>query len=255
MIVFDQLRRNDPHLRMVTLATLVGMGILMAGLWWVQVISHRHYSESQKNQSFRTVRIPAIRGKILDRRGTPLAENQPGYNVILYFDELRDQFKKEWARTRPPRTLRLTLAQRRALESQTRYRVASNAVQQVAAALGQPVPFEYDFFLRHYTNQLALPVPILRNLDAVQVARLLEGGRQPPGIDLEVQPLRHYPGGTLASHVLGYLMPDNRSVEGEVADFNFRLPDYRGHVGIEGQYDAELRGKAGVKSVLVNSLG
>jgi penicillin-binding protein 2 len=40
-----------------------------------------------------------------------------------------------------------------------------------------------------------------------------------------------------------------------VADFNFRLSDYRGLVGIEGEFDSELRGKAGVKSVLVNSLG
>jgi len=55
----------------------------------------RHYSENQKAQSFRTVRIPAIRGKILDRNGQPLAENQPSYNIRLYLDELRDQFKDE----------------------------------------------------------------------------------------------------------------------------------------------------------------
>lgn len=255
MIVFDQLKRNDPHLRAVTLGSLVGMAILLAGLWWVQVVSHRHYSENQKAQSFRTVRIPAVRGKILDRHGTALAENQPSYNVILYLDELREEFKREWARTRPPRTVRLTLAQRRTLEAQTRYRVASNVVQQVSDALGQPVPFAYEFFMRHYTNQLALPVPVLQNIDAAQVARLLEGRQSPRGIDLEVQPLRFYPGASMAAHVLGYLMPDNRSMEGEAADFNFRLPDYRGHVGVEGQFDTELRGKAGVKSVLVNSLG
>ncbi|MFM1768092.1 MAG: Beta-lactamase [Verrucomicrobiota bacterium] len=255
MMVFDQLRRNDPHLRVVTVAVLSGLLVLLAGLWWVQVVSHRHYTESQKNQSFRTVRIPAMRGKILDRHGAVLAESQPSYNVILYLEELRGEFKREWARTRPPRTHRMTMAQRRLLESQTRYRVASNVVQQVSAALGQPIPFAYDYFMRHYTNQLALPVPILRNLNPTQVARLLEGGHNPPGIDLEVQPLRHYPEGRLACHVLGYVLPDNSSVEGEVADFNFRLPDYRGHVGVEGQHDAALRGRAGVKSVLVNSLG
>jgi penicillin-binding protein 2 len=67
--------------------------------------------------------------------------------------------------------------------------------------------------------------------------------------------MRYYPGASLAAHIIGFLVPDNRSMEGEVADFNFRLSDYRGRVGIEGEFDAELRGKAGVKSVLVNSLG
>src|SRR5436309_4418362 len=113
MIVFDQLKKDDPHLRAVTWGVLISMAILLAGLWWVQIISYRHYSENQKAQSFRTVRIPAIRGKILDRNGTALAENQPSYNVTIYLDELREGFKKEWARVRPPRGTKLTLAQRR----------------------------------------------------------------------------------------------------------------------------------------------
>ena len=52
--------------RHITIAALAGMGILLLGLWFVQVISYRQYAENQKAQSFRTVRIPAIRGKILD---------------------------------------------------------------------------------------------------------------------------------------------------------------------------------------------
>ncbi|HXJ59171.1 MAG TPA: penicillin-binding transpeptidase domain-containing protein [Verrucomicrobiae bacterium] len=248
MIVFDQLKRNDPHLRVLTLAVL-------AGLWWVQIISYRHYSENQKAQSFRTVRIPAIRGKILDRNATALAENQPSYNVTIYLDELRDGFKKEWARVRPPRGTKVTLAQRRALEAAARYRVFSNSVAEVARVLQLPIQKGYSDFMTHYTNQLALPMRLLENLSEQQVARFLESSANPPGVDLEVHPTRYYPGGSLCSHVLGFLVPDNRSMEGEVADFNFRLSDYRGRVGIEGDFDAELRGRAGVKSVLVNSLG
>ena len=255
MIVFDQLKKNDPHLRLVTLAVLSGMAVLFTGLWWVQIISFRHYTENQKTQSFRTVRIPAIRGKIVDRHGTALAENKPSHNIILYLDELREEFKKEWSRTRPPRGTKISLPQRRVMEAQARYRVVSNIVQQVAGILQQPVPFGYDDFMKHYAGQLALPLTLLVNLNEQQVARFLESPVNPVGVDLDVQPTRFYPGGELASHVLGYLRRDNRSMEGEVADFNFRLPDYRGHVGIEGEFDAELRGKAGVKSVLVNSLG
>jgi cell division protein FtsI/penicillin-binding protein 2 len=276
MIVFDQLKKNDPHLRAVTWGVLIGMAILVAGLWWVQIISYRHYSENQKAQSFRTVRIPAIRGKILDRNGAAMAENRPSYNVNLYLDELRGEFRAEYARARKPqlvtnslpfwkrwlgfnpvesKTVRLTLAQRRALENQSRYRVASNSVFQVAQRLQQPVSLSFSNFMRHYTNQLALPLPVLTNIDTIQISRLLEQSSNPPGIDLEVQPMRHYPGGTTAAHILGYLGRDITSYEGELSDFSFRLPDYRGKIGVEDKFDTDLRGKAGVKSVLVNSLG
>jgi penicillin-binding protein 2 len=255
MIVFDQLKKNDPHLRLVTLGVLLGVCILVAGLWWVQIISYRTFSENQKAQSFRTVRIPAIRGKILDRNQVALAENRPSYNVSLYIDELRPEFRKEWSRTRPKPGTRLTRNQRFKLETEARYRVVSNIAQQVSRSLNEPVAFTMEDFREHYTSQLALPMPLVVNLNSIQVARLLEQSGLPPGVDLEVQPTRYYPFGATAAHILGYLRADNRSMEGEVADFNFRLPDYRGHVGIEGVFDAELRGKAGVKSVLVNSLG
>src|SRR5204863_8842668 len=100
MLVFDQLKKNDPQLRVLTWGVFAGMIILLGGLWWVQVLSCRHHSENQKSQAYRTVRIPAIRGKVLDRHGNPLAENRPSYNVNLYLDELRELFREEWRRSK-----------------------------------------------------------------------------------------------------------------------------------------------------------
>ena len=57
------------------------------------------------------------------------------------------------------------------------------------------------------------------------------------------------------SPVLGYLVADNRSMEGEVADFSYRLPDYRGNTGVERDYDQELRGKAGVTQRAARAAG
>ncbi len=253
MLIFDQLKKNDPHLRVITWGVLTGMAILLLGLWWVQVISHRHYAENQKAQSFRTVRIPAIRGKILDRDGQPLAENQPSYNVCLYLDELRDQFKSEWQKNRPKG--KLPRGERINLEAQTRYQVVNKIVQNLGVGLEESIGLDYGQFLKHYTNQLALPLLVLTNLSPAQVARFQEQSGNPAGLDLEVQPLRIYPRRTLAAHLLGFLVQDNSSAVDEDAFFNFRLPDYRGVVGIEGKFDQELRGRAGMKSVLVNSLG
>jgi penicillin-binding protein 2 len=253
MLIFDQIKKDDPHLKAITWCVLAGMGILLAGLWYVQVISHRHYAENQKNQSFRTVRIPAIRGKIMDRQGRALADNEPTYNISLYIEELRSQFKAEYWRTRPKG--RLSKTQLAALQTQARSRVVSNVVHTLQTNLRQPIPLDERKFHLHYTNQLALPYPIMSVSNAQQLARFHEQASNPPGVDLEVQPIRKYPYGSAASHLLGFLVFDNSSAQDEDAFFNFRLPDYRGLVGIEGVFDQELRGKAGVKSVLVNNLG
>ena len=195
----------------------------------------------------------------------------------LYLDELREDFQKEYARIRPRRVVtnalpfyqrwmggqtvktefvKLTSAQRQQLSWMARYRVVSNITpspQPRSRATGH-VAIRRTF-LNHYTNQLALPFPVLMNLTEGQIARLQEHGGNPRGVDLEVQPMRFYPFNTTAAHILGVLKRDNSSVKDEDAFFNFRLPDYCGDLGIEWGYDAHLRGKAGVKSVLVNSLG
>src|SRR5688572_27052661 len=253
MLFFDQLKKSDPALRTLAWCAFAGMAVLLTGLWYVQVVSYRHHTENQKAQSYRRVRIPAIRGKILDATGQPLAENKPTYNVNLYLEELRPLFKAEWRRSAPK--TKLKRAERTALEAQARYRVASNLVHHLATVMQQPVFLDASRFMNHYTNQLALPLSIMTNLTPTQVARFQEQPSTLPGLDLDIQPTRTYPRGQSAAHLIGFLRRDDSSMKDEDAFFNFRLPDYKGQIGIEGAFDQALRGRAGVKSVLVNNLG
>lgn len=276
MILFDQLRKNDPPLRLLTLGVLTGLLILLGGLWWVQIISYHHHAENERDQSYRTVRIPAIRGKILDRTGLVLAENRPSYNVDLYIEELRPQFEEEFQRIRPMRAVtnpppfwkrwlgvksrkyvpaRLKLEQRAELNSRARFNVAQRVVNEVAKTIGVEIPFSEEDFAKHYTELRALPMPIVENLNETQLARFLENSALPSSVDLDVQPMRYYPNGQTAAHVIGHLVKDDSSKKDEVSSVNYRLTDYRGEVGLEGVFDEELRGKAGVKSVLVNNMG
>ena len=89
MLIFDELKKNDPQLRLVAGMLAAGLFILLAGLWWVQVVSAREYQGHLDTQSYRTVRLPAVRGKILDRAGRVLAENRPSYNLSLNLDDWR----------------------------------------------------------------------------------------------------------------------------------------------------------------------
>jgi penicillin-binding protein 2 len=276
MLIFDQLKKDDPQLRLVAVAVLCCLGVLLVGLWWVQVVSSGGYKASLETQSYRTVRIPAVRGKILDRNGVALAENRPTYSINLYLEELRGQFQAEFLRERPVKAVqksapfwrrwlgsssvttqyvRLKKDQLEALKWRSRCNVASNVIAQISHRLGQPIPFNPTNFQRHYETRLALPFPVLTDLNPIQIARFEEQSTSPMGVDLEVQSTRYYPYGTTAAHVLGHLKRDDDSKEGEDAYFSFYLPDYRGLVGIEFGFDKDLRGVAGAKSVLVNNAG
>ena len=280
MLVFDQLKKDDPQLRAVALVVLAGLGILLTGLWWVQVVSAGDYQANLETQSFRTVRIPAVRGKILDRNGIVLAENQPRYNVSLYLEELRKPFdtayfeeiaraKKELKEQQNQQERRLNRSltkeeqkqfilsakEKNLLRQKARCEIARQAVQQISQRLRQPLTLNATNFERHYETRLALPFPVLLNLDSTSIARFEEQSTSPLGMDLEIQSTRVYPYTNAAAHLLGRLQRDDSSEEGEDAFFSYRLPDYRGLVGLEWGCDKQLRGTAGAKSVLVNNIG
>ena len=281
MLIVDELKKNDPQLRLVAGMLAAGLFILLAGLWWVQVVSAREYQGHLETQSYRTVRLPAVRGKILDREGRVLAENRPRYNLSLYLDDLRTQFKTasdaEYASATNARA-RVIAAQEKQLgrpltkaerkrfvftpdqmeqfRSQARYRVASAVVSQIGQKLGQPLTLDPAKFERDYKTRLAMPYTVVPDASPEQVARFEEQFTGSLGADVDLQSVRSYPLGTTAGHLLGYVLRDDSSKEGEDAQpFNYYLPDYLGQVGIEAGFDAQLRGQPGEESVLVNNLG
>ena len=276
MLILDELKKNDPQLRFMALVLAGGLCILLAGLWWVQIVSTRKYQTNQETQSYRTVRVPAMRGKILDREGRVLAENRASYNLSLYLDDLSGQFKREYNRLRPVKIetkaapfwrfwnrsklietnrVRLKESQIDALTWQARYNVAAAAVAVTAKKLGQPLALDFQKFKRAYESRLYVPFPVLQDLDAGQIARFEENFSGRLGADLDLQPVRSYPCGSTAGHLLGYVLRDDDSQAGEYSYFNYYLPDFSGKVGIEGGFDAQLRGHAGEEDVLVNNFG
>lgn len=253
MLPLNPIKQPDSQLRVVAMVLAAGFCVLTGGLWFVQVFSSKKFSESLEDQAVRTVRIPAVRGKIIDRNGQPLAENRPTYNVELYLAELGKHFHAEYVRIRPASVR--TRAEREQLEWTARYNVVSNITAQVGDWLQQPRVIDPKKFQRHYNEVRALPIPILENLNASQVARFAERSGVFPGLDLEIQPLRVYPHGSLAAHLLGSLTRDDSSQEEEDAFYHYRLPDWKGVTGMEGGFDSQLRGTAGTKSMMVNRLG
>jgi penicillin-binding protein 2 len=280
MLIVDELKKNDPQLQLVAVMVAAGLLLLLAGLWWVQVVSAREYQTNMETQAYRSVRVPAVRGKILDREGRVLAENQSHYNLSLYLDDLRGQFDQSYKQLKrqgqaiqkqeiasEEQTLHRSLTkdelkqfaftgnQLSQLAMQARWSVAQNVAAGLSQDLGQPVPIDWRTFERAYETRLYVPFPVLQNLDETQIARLEEHFSPNLGANLDMQPARYYPNGTTAAHLLGYVAEDSESIQGESAYFSYRLPDYSGRVGIEGGFDTILHGRAGEDQVEVNNYG
>jgi len=273
MLIFDQLRKNDPQLQLLAVGLGVGLFVLLTGLWWVQIVNSNRHQQSVETQSFRSVRIPATRGQIYDRNGVALAENRPSYNINLYLEELSRAFRKEYQRLRP-RTIttndlpfwkdwlglpaiktNFPPVKGDQLERTARWQIVTGVANQVANILHVPLAIDPTNFHKHYVNYPFVPFSLAENLSPQFVARFEEHPLDLRGINLEIQSRRHYPHGTVAAHVIGYVRTDNSSVKGEESFYWYRHPDYQGRVGIEGGLDATLRGHAGYKSVQINNLG
>ena len=261
MFIFDILRTKDKRLRAVAFIVGGGLVVLLGGLWFVQIVWASRFETNLKKQSFRNVRIPAIRGKILDRNGEVLADNRPRYNAVLYLEDLQSRFAEEYtgvskaySRQHPEvikkkGRLSLTPAVGRALQLAAYCEVVSNITYYVSTSLREPRILNSNAFIRHYNNYPYVPFEMVPNLAPQQVAIFAEQLSGQPDIELATQPVRHYPNGALAAHVLGYVQRENL----DSAEISFTLPDYQGKTGVEGVFNDELSGLAGLKSVLVNS--
>ena len=281
MLIFDQLNKGERPLRLLAWAVFGGLLLLAFGLWRIQILNGPRYREIQQVQSFRSIRIPAVRGRILDRDGRVLADTRPHYRLDLYLDELKLQFETEhrrlrkaalaargvvniptpgfWARLaarfqRAKLATPLTVNENEQLRRQARYLVVSNLMANAGARLGVNVSYSETNVYRHWYHQRYLPFPVVDHLTATQVAIIVEQGWNYPGLALEQVPTRNYPEGRTAAHIIGLVRRED-TAEPDEPDYDYRLPDFRGKKGLEYRYDSELRGEAGAKSILVNSGG
>jgi penicillin-binding protein 2 len=258
MFIFDIFKREARRLRTVSGVIAAGMLALLAGLWFVQIVSGKQMQGRLEKQSFRKPRIAAERGNIFDGTGTnALVRNIPQYNVVLYLEELRSQFTneywshvvKEYVREHPGTSAgRLPSRVSNPLRMEADYRVVSNIASQVSAELQQPPMLDRERFEHFYTNYKFMPLPIMTNLTSNQVAVFSEKLSGQTGLDLERQPVISYAHKTTAAHLLGFVVRTG-------GDRRYMAPGYAGKTGIEGAFDSWLTGEPGTNQVMVNNEG
>lgn len=216
------------RLLVLGLAMLGLFGALVFRLWNLQVAQGMEYQRRLAKQSLRSVRLPGVRGRILDRNGERLADNRPSYCVSLYLEELRR-----------PGSVQRTIDG------------VMDLLDRLAETMDRPRQMRPQDVRLHLNRRTPLPMVAWRDLDETAVARFMERASEFPGAELTVEPVRVYPQGASACHLLGYVgRAEAPAAEegGEAPEkFHYYLPEMAGKSGAEKRLDGVLRANAGGK--------
>ncbi|WP_030007001.1 penicillin-binding protein 2 [Picosynechococcus sp. NKBG042902] len=204
----------------VSLALLGGIGSRLA---FLQLVKGDELRQTARNNSVRIAPKPPIRGNMFDRHGKVLATTKLAHAVYVW----------PVARTRPdwPKT------------------------KQLLSQLVGIAPSEIEKRLESQDIYATEPLAIARNLTLAQVTAIEEHHQTLAGVEVIIEPVRYYPEGDTASHVLGYtreLTPEEfetRQAEG------YRLQDYIGKLGLEASLESRLRGEWGGQEIQVDRDG
>ena len=96
------------------------------------------------------------------------------------------------------------------------------------------------------------PIRLSRGLTLEEVARIEEWRLELPGVTVEVEPQRAYPGVRFAAHLLGYV---REASDQDLARTSLRRGDLVGQSGLERLHDEHLRGRDGGEQVEVDAYG
>lgn len=101
------------------------------------------------------------------------------------------------------------------------------------------------------------PVQIAVDVSEKTVSTIEELSIDIPGVTVQINPIRYYPNGHLASHILGQI--GRISTQEEIAKYvdekNYSSSDIIGKTGIEKKYEDVLKGENGYRRVQVDAFG
>lgn len=102
-----------------------------------------------------------------------------------------------------------------------------------------------------------VPINFSYGLKDTTVAKIEEQLAQYEGFQISVEPVRYYPHGKIASHILGYMgkISQSNEIEEYVNKLNYAPDTLIGKTGIEESFQKNLYGTNGLKEVEVDVLG
>lgn len=255
------------------LQIFLGAFLLIAfRIWHLAVIQREErLAESQKPRE-KTFVQRADRGLIVDRFGIPLAQNRIRYNASIYYSQIAEIPSLGWRAE----------ANGKRVRSHPRRDYIHKLARMLAGELSKDAEKIEDLIHSKASLFPHTPFVIESNLTEEQHYRLKGLEREWPGLHAESASERFYPMGMTASHLLGHLgaisqqeyleiaeeldLLRQMSLEGneegslaaryqELQERAYTINDLVGKMGLEKQYEQELRGFSGKKTFEIDRKG
>jgi penicillin-binding protein 2 len=203
----------------VKIGFLMLLMLLGLRLWQLQIRDGVYYQELARDNRTRSIILEPARGLLYDRNGELLANNIPSFQLYISLEDVQD---REALIARLPHYVQI---ERQVISEKLARKTRRGRVK-----------IKADLSLKE--------------------AALIESHRlELPGVVIQPEYQRHYPLGTYASHVLGYV--------GEISESQLKDPDFSdfqqgriiGQYGVERTFDDYLLGELGEEIIEVDALG
>ena len=196
--------------------------LILCQLWYLQVIDTVSLQERSESNRLRFVPLPAPRGDILDRNGKVLASNAPSFSVAVAPQDIKDR---------------------------------QQLVDKLARYLNVDREEIQNRWNKGRVRTQYYPLVVASNISRDQMELLEENSLGLDGVNIEMNTVRSYPNGQLASHLLGYLGEISEGEFGSEPYKGYNLGDYIGKSGIEKSWEGFLHGADGSRHVEVDAHG
>ncbi len=212
----------------VTALMLVLFVLLALRLVYLQVLRHNDLNEQAENN--RTAIVPVVpnRGLILDRNGLVLATNYSAYTLEITPSKVVD---------------------------------IEQTIEDLSQVLDISVRDKRRYKKQREETKGIESLPIRTRLTDEEVARFAAQRFRFPGVEIKARLFRQYPGGELASHLIGYIgriNPTEKKAQEDWTDeaqANYRGTEYIGKLGVEQSFETQLHGLTGVEEVETSAGG
>ncbi|MGQ0744980.1 MAG: penicillin-binding transpeptidase domain-containing protein [Acidimicrobiales bacterium] len=219
------MRRNAPssvlRLSVVGVVVISLFGAMLARLWYLQILAGPSLAVEAQQNRVRLIYSEAPRGRILDRHGQVLVDNDVVAAVVVD---------------------RAAVAER------------PDVLDRLAVLLGI-TRADLDARLADARFSPFKPVPVADAIAEETLVFLSEHAAEFPGVAAVERTRRRYPHGSLAAQALGYAGQINDRELAARPDEDYRPGDTIGKSGVELAYESDLRGEPSIEKLEVDREG
>lgn len=229
MIRVSQSKTQDEYRRQfffISLVVVASFLVLAMRLWYLQILNGEKWLRFSESNRIEAKRIPAIRGRILDRNGKVIADSKPSFDLKVVPGQLLPSVEESMHSLQ--KLLKWT-------DKDTQVLINKIRVQN-----------RHDYFT------------IKRDITRDEIALVSANQYRLTGVKIVVIPSRKYIHGSLGSHLLGYLGEIGKKelqAMKEKDSEEYGLGEFWGLSGVEKLYEPYLKGQDGIEPVIEDVLG